>query len=339
MLESASDPDGTAFLGFIGFEDEATAASNITGGFVHWKTGKNSMLMMLRHGKKWGTYYGLLPRYNYKFSGNAGGRIFICPSAEEAADNADSRQVYIEGTSQPLTFYGLNVECTKLRTTNPNIDKLGTNVEIVNASNIRIHSMKREGRSPTVIIRDSRNIAVYGMGRLNVTVPPELGGYNQILGNSDGIVFATVVLDTENGTAGFPILRESITGQNPVQIDWPDNVSIYKRGELTDEYLTSNNSDHINEPTVNLAYYPNPSNGELNIQLSGIPNQQICLNIIGCQGQLIKKLYEGTVINGQILQWDGKDFSGNTAPPGLYLINLSSPFLFKTEKIILNHSF
>jgi hypothetical protein len=176
MVETTDDSDASTFFGFTGFDDEATSADNITGGYIHWRAGRNSMIMLCRHRKKWGSYYGQEIRYNFWFSGNGGGRHFIAPSAEQAADNAGSRQVYVNGTSQSLIFYGLNVECTKKRGTNPNIDKLGSNVEIINSSNIRIHSMKREGNSPSVIVRDSKNIAVYGMGRLNLTVPSQLGG-------------------------------------------------------------------------------------------------------------------------------------------------------------------
>ena len=237
MIKTDDDANATTFFGFIGFEDEATAPNNITGGFIDWKAGRSSMIMMCRHGKKWGSYNGTEVRYNYKFSGNGGGRHYIAPHREQVASNSDSRHVYIQGTSEPLTFYGLNVESTKPKGDNPDIATLTSNIEIVNASNVRIHSIKREGDSPTIIIRDSRNISIYGMGRLNKPIPSGLGGYNQITGNCSDILFATIVLDRASSPEEeFPLLTENLEGENEINIEWPSNLSLYKRGELSDIY-------------------------------------------------------------------------------------------------------
>jgi hypothetical protein len=160
----------------------------------------------------------------------------------QVSSNSASRHVYIQGTSEPLTFYGLNVESTKSRGDNRNIAKLASNIEIVNASNIRIHSIKREGNAPTIVIEDSENIGLYGMGRLNVSV--WTGSYIQILGGSSDIVFASIVLDSDNSPKRFPLLTENLDGKNKINIGWPSNLSLYKRGKLTDIY--GDGEDRIN---------------------------------------------------------------------------------------------
>ncbi len=338
MVETVDDANATTFFGFIGFEDEATSAANITGGFIHWKAGENSKIMMCRHGKKWGTYYGKQPRYNYHFSGNAGGSHFITPHQEEAASSVAGRQVFIENTNQPLTFYGLNMESTKTRSTG-NIDDLGTNLEILNSANIRIHSIKREGRSPSVIIRDSENIAIYGMGRLIVAITEGSGGYNQILGNSNNILLATVVLDRKNDDAEFPLLREEISGADKIQIAWPANVSLYKRGELTDIYdEPSTSSRKISAPDKeqSLLCYPNPASKTVTIQFYSDGISQFNIDIFNFLGDKMKSLNVPTAKNGiNRLIWDGKNSEGKVVSAGTYFVRLQSSNSISTQKVIL----
>jgi hypothetical protein len=238
MVETVNDANAGTFFGFIGFEDRATASYNTTGGFIHWRAGRNSMIMTCWHEKQWGPFFGTNARHNYQFTGHAGGRHYITPGGNDVALNADSRHVYIEGTSEPLTFYGLNVESTKRKKFA--VIKKNTNVEVVNASNIRFHSMKREATSPSIIIRDSHNIGFYGMGRLNNPVEEGMGGYIQIYGSSSDIVFATIVLDHRGSDRIFPLLTEHLDGENEINISWPSNLSVYKRGELSDIYKSSN---------------------------------------------------------------------------------------------------
>lgn len=136
----------------------------------------------------------------------------------------------IKGTHEPLTIYGLNVEATK------HADyACATNCEIANASNVRIYSVKREGVSPSFIIRDSRNVAIYSSGAMRGPVRKGLGGYVQIYGRCGGILLANFNIQrAAEPPNGEPTLREALSGCKPVEIPWPDNVSLYKRGEIDD---------------------------------------------------------------------------------------------------------
>jgi flagellar hook assembly protein FlgD len=338
MVETVDDANATTFFGFAGFEDEATSAVNITGGFIHWKAGKNSKIMMCRHGKKWGTYFGKQPRYNYHFSGNAGGQHFITPHQEEAASSVAGRQVFIENTSQPLTFYGLNMESTKTRTTG-DIDNLGTNLEIKNSKNIRIHSIKREGRSPSVIISDCDNIAIYGMGRLNYSVPQELGAYLQIFGKTDNIVISTVVLDNKVGEDGFNLFTEEVDGADKIEIPWPANISLYKRGELTDIYeepSTGNSYLVAPEKRQSFLCFPNPASNEVIIQFNSDGNSQVSIDVFNFLGDKMKTFQiHKTEKGSNNLLWDGKNETGEIVTAGTYFIRLKTANSSSTQKVIL----
>lgn len=337
MIETVDDPDATTFFGFIGLEDEATAASNATGGYIHWKAGRNSMIMMTRHDKKWGSYYSTLPRYNFWFSNSAGGRHFINVHQEEAASSIDGRMVYIHNTHQPLTFYGLNVEATKSRSTYPVIP-VGTNIEISNAANVRIHSIKREGSSPTVIIRDSRNIAIYGIGRQNVVVKSGYGGYNQIKGSSDNVLLAGVFLDSKNSTGNFAMLEENLTGHSPVEIKWPANISIYKRGEISDIYksdpVTVNSLD-VNSK-MSISCYPNPATRSINFEFNLKPNKKPIVQIFNARGEMVRSFHTGELKPGMnVITWDGKSYSGLQMPPGIYFFQLKTADVCLNERFVL----
>jgi hypothetical protein len=244
MVKTVDDANAETFFGDIGFEDAATSDASITGGFIHWKAGRKSMVMNCRHGKKYGLHYTKKAHNNYYFSSNAGGKHFINAHYEDVASSVDARHVLIKNTSQPLTFYGLNVESTKDRLIKKikGLDtRMGTNIEIVNSSNIRIHSIKREGNSPTAIIRDSKNIAFYGLGRMRSPIPKKLGGFFQVLGNSDDILVGAFILSHEVGDSPT-LFQERINGLDPITVVVPANISIYKRGKLTDIYADTSDS-------------------------------------------------------------------------------------------------
>jgi len=333
LVETVDDPDASTLFGFIGFWDEATNASNTNGGFIRWKAGRNSMVIMARYDKKWGSFFGKEPRYNYWYSHSAGGRHLVGPHQEEAGSNKSNRQVLIEGTQEPMVFYGLNVEAHKNRSTG-DIEKIETNVEIINSKNIRIHSMKREGSSPSIIIHDSKNIGVYGMGRLIYPSNSSYGGYNQILGESDNILFATVVLDFKKSSKVTPILEENIDGLPYQKIDYPDCISLYKRGELTDLDSLSTSVPRTGSvaSSLSLSCYPNPVKNELTILVKAPAVSEINIKIYNTISNVI---FSHSAIthsdNGYQLKWQ-RDTS---IPPGIYFVKLEGENFSSVSKIVL----
>jgi hypothetical protein len=299
---------------------------------------------MVRNGKKWGSYYGKYPRFEFHFSANAGGRHMICPHYPPAGDHVGGRLVFIDGTSQALTFYGLNVEAHKSTSSLPGMAVINSNIEILNSSNIRIHSIKREGISPTLVIRNSQNIGVYGLGRQIQLVSPVWEGeksYIHILGTTDNIVIATHTLDNNTKTtASFLMLHEKITGQLPIRIEWPSNVSIYKRGELSDIYGSSTSSENISidQPLFpELSLYPNPFSDEIRLSFSIPSSLKVNIAVFDVQNRMVKVLADEFMPEGEHnLRWDGRDHHGNKLNHGVYFVRMVAGNAVRTGKVVLN---
>ena len=141
--------------------------------------------------------------------------------------NPAFRKVRINGTTQPLWFYGYNQEVG-------NSDK---ETEVVGASNVRFLGMKREGSNPVLVLSNCVNIAAYGFGYA-ISAPTD-DGYFQVLGTSTNILLAnlTVFKASSPSTLTNNILYEAITGQPATNILWPNMVSLYKRGEINDAIM------------------------------------------------------------------------------------------------------
>ena len=62
-----------------------------------------------------------------------------------------------------------------------------------------------------------------------------LGGYVQIYGRSHDLLLAIFNIQSATETPnGEPMLREALIGHPPAEVLWPENISIYKRGEIED---------------------------------------------------------------------------------------------------------
>ena len=78
-------------------------------GSLHWQAGKNSIIRNVWFDKSWDHNEKNMIRLY--FSGNGGGRVFTYQDEKGGTPESYShRKVKISGTSQQLTFYGLNLE-------------------------------------------------------------------------------------------------------------------------------------------------------------------------------------------------------------------------------------
>lgn len=250
MIETVDDPDADTYMGFLELGSAPRGEESVNKGYMHWRAGENSMTVAVKFAKGWKSHVTEKIRYLSEFSGNAGGRHYFISGhnySVEASSNAATRMVYINGTSNLLKFYGLNVEGSKAGSFSKLFYSaegvMDTNIEIVDSENIRIYNMKREGVSPSVVIRDSNNIGLFSMGRLNFTLHPQSDeGYVQIYGDCDNIVMSVLGADTFNGfrpaaaleepVGDHPVLKEALNGKATTIVEWPDSISVYKRGEL-----------------------------------------------------------------------------------------------------------
>lgn len=170
-------------------------------------------------------------RIVWEFTGNGGGRHYRLYTDGRGRGAVGHRVLKINGTSQPLWVYGLNMETAK------NIDVSYTpltNCEITGASNVRLFGMKREGSAPTVIIDDSQNIGLFAGGGMRNS-GERAAGYCQITGTSDDVVIANMLTQSYDGSSDdHPTLIEDLDTDSAHEIIWPEGVSIYKRGALDD---------------------------------------------------------------------------------------------------------
>ena len=141
--------------------------------------------------------------------------------------NPGFRHLKISGTTEPLWFYGCNIE-----------KGLGDmDGEVTGASNVRLLGLKREGTRPMLVITNSSNIAAYSGGALRDI--PDYSGLFQIRGASTNILLANLNVHFTFGGEGSSdyMLYEAINGQPVTNILHPNNVSLYKRGELDDTIM------------------------------------------------------------------------------------------------------
>jgi len=106
--------------------------------------------------------------------------------------------------------------------------------------------MKREGFSPSVIVRDSENVALFSSGAMRGPTLETFGGYVQFEGDCRNVLASALMTQVVSENIGDltkpqePMLREAITGQEEILIRWPESVALYKRGNLDDGVFNMN---------------------------------------------------------------------------------------------------
>jgi hypothetical protein len=138
--------------------DIATEPANIDYvGSLHWMAGANSIIRTVHLDKGWTPVEANIIRLY--FSDNGGGRIFNYQDEKAydgAVTNSNHRKVKISGTSQQLTFYGLNLERGGALYPVSSWPML----EIVNASKVRIFGAKTEAFQPYATINGCNDIFI-----------------------------------------------------------------------------------------------------------------------------------------------------------------------------------
>ncbi len=245
VIRSADDATGTAHLShvsvFTRVIDGTLASHTVQGEFdffswILWRTGKNSSSIQTVADRQFiKPEFMSGPKKRYSFSGNAGGKHYaLVDAGGRAFGNADCRALLISGTSQPLHLYGVNMEISKSGA--PDAD---TNCEILNSSNIRLYSNKREGDAQTFIITNCDNIAAYGFGRQHHK-PSAAPDQTTINGSSTNILIAPSLFDQKDqGSTTDGMIKQDVDSPSgAVQVDYPEGVSLYKLGTIDDAAAT-----------------------------------------------------------------------------------------------------
>ncbi len=226
MIITVDDKDATTTLSFILLETNLAYNKDLTR--VTWKAGKNSIYRDMMIGGTGVTSASSIEHFMLNIKGTtAGGKFFAFASEnntlEELTHHANYRHVLVDGTSEPIYFYGLNVERIYS----------GVQAEIRNSSNVEIFYLKSEattGQSSTpLFINNSNNIALYGLtGKIDM-----VSGYEWVRIKDSDNILATCMKDF-NGASGkaWNAVEELYNGQT-FTIHSQYHVSKFARNKFT----------------------------------------------------------------------------------------------------------
>jgi hypothetical protein len=225
MIQTVDDAKASTYLGNLSLQYELSKEGDCQFNPLHWRAGRNSMVMGVF------TYAGgpgkkTLERQEFRITDNGGGRwYFMGFHQHKGTAHPNYRALYIDGTTEPLWFYGLNIEHVKA----------DYQAEIRNAKNIRIFGPKVEGSARVMRIHNTTNLALYGAGALRNPPRVRNGALFDITGNSDNILLANIN-PSKNRRPGGP-QDHTVRDVNDVGVAYPNMVALFKRGVLDDSVM------------------------------------------------------------------------------------------------------
>ncbi|MGF1636574.1 MAG: carbohydrate-binding protein [Cyclobacteriaceae bacterium] len=155
MIHTENSGGASTYLMDIG--TRPTRSNSFFGG-AHWRAGRNSIVRNCSFGR----YYGTPSEVDVQrvfISDNGGGRWYNYQDHKQydngGSTNNNHRKVLVSGTSQPLSFYGLNLERGGASAGEVNSYPM---LEILNSSNVRVFGAKSETYQPYAKIINSNNI-------------------------------------------------------------------------------------------------------------------------------------------------------------------------------------
>jgi len=238
LVQTVNDRNATTLLANInlGFRWEALLPVDWSTA-LHWRAGRRSMVFGISSRRKdrpnrqdrrppkpnGNRDYRTTPRSIYRISGHGGGRWYFWGMDWGGVnEHPDYRHLLIEGTGEPLWFYGCNLE--KGRGT--------TRAEMRNARNVRVFSIKTEASEPIFTIRDSQNVAIFSSGAMRHHCNRNRG-YYQIVGSSKDVLIANInPQKVGGGSDSYTVLEDGVHGRH--RIPYPGMVVLYKRGQIDD---------------------------------------------------------------------------------------------------------
>ena len=225
MIQTVNDPEAITYLGHLAIRYESGNDAHDWFNPVSWRAGRNSRVVGIY---TWASGVGgsTQPRVEFYISGHGGGHwYFMGRHQRKAHTHPLYRHVLIEGTHQPLWWYGMNLE----KPTNSDF-----NAEIDNAANIRIFGVKVEGKERVMKVNNSTNVAVISGGAMRQPPSPLNGAHYDVTGSSQGILMANINPQNQPpGDAGDHTIRD-VSGTGIV---YPGMVGLFKRGTIDDSVM------------------------------------------------------------------------------------------------------
>ncbi len=165
LLKTVDDANATTVLQDMGFDtpgedlgiDLPPTTSQL--GAIQWMAGRNSIVRGIR--AYFAPSYEQSPRHHFRIQNGGGGRWYSLSDhagilESDSSGNATFRKLDVRNTSQPLTFYGLNLE----HGGGTDIDPQTTFMEVQDSSNIRIFGMKTESDGDVITCSGVDNMFV-----------------------------------------------------------------------------------------------------------------------------------------------------------------------------------
>jgi parallel beta-helix repeat protein len=132
-----------------------------------------------------------------------------------------------------------------------------------------------------------------------------------------------------NGAVAKDVYGVTVSGTFTLQ----PFTSIILRG--TNLLNISEISTGIKKPEAvgSLCFYPNPFNGEINIEFAG-KNSNVTIDVFDNLGSLINRVYNGYAVNElSTFVWNGRGGNGTELPDGIYYIRIMSEGNIQTGKV------
>jgi hypothetical protein len=191
---------------------------------LHWRAGRHSMVRNVSTTLGWdGSHSRSHGRKIYRVSGNGGGRWYAAYGmlrSKARSRHSEFRLFDVDGTHEPLSFYGPNPEHAH-----------ALHVEINGASNVRIIGLKGESMSSDYIhVVDSDNVMIAGhTGNGHIGRNKRMVVFHD---STNACVPNFAFYSGQHAGAEGSMLHEANTGGSDHSIAGTDNVTLYTRGEF-----------------------------------------------------------------------------------------------------------
>jgi hypothetical protein len=233
----------------------------------------------------WSTEQFAVDTRRITITGSGGGRWYANAPSEGSywmtTLHEDYRGYLVDGTTQPLSLYGVNVE----RILSP------VQSEIRNSSNVSIYYLKSEAGiaidepvyylSTTLRIKGSQNIRLFGLGG-NVNLTGNRGVLE--IENSDNILVTH--LDSWKEGNNFLTLREDI-GTDSFSIPSTTSLSVFKRSVIDVAAVNPWQTSTISLKTNGVLRAWCVNSDRINIETAGIAGNKIDIALFDMAGRQV----------------------------------------------------
>jgi len=199
-----------------------------------------------------------------------------------------------------------------------------------------------------IIIKDNESIFMLINSLPTVSYSCVTGGYEGPGNIDDDPMFTDPSTGVGNGFDGLNADWTLAVGSPCIDTGHPNPIYNDEDGSRNDMgayggtgYVTvdNDNNEIIPATTSSVSVHPNPFNPQTNISLQLTDQDKIHpieLSVYNLKGQLIKTLFDNTMINeGQAFIWDGTDNNKNSMPSGIYFARLKTRSGSVTAKMLM----